>query len=234
MEHKDSYKPIIIFTLVLILFYCSSLFVLIPISLFNIDINNCDNTTLNLLRVFPNLVLSIILFLIYKKDLIKDFKNLKENFDSITDTAIKYWLLGFVGMIITNSLIAALTPVKIATNEESIRELISITPLFSFFLICIFAPFVEEMIFRKSFKDVFKNKILFIITSGLVFGALHVIGSIESLYDLLYIIPYSILGIFFAIIYSKTDNIFSTILVHFTHNLILLILNIVGIGVILL
>ena len=234
MESKETYKPLVYFFLVLILFYFSSLFQLIPIVLFNIDIKTCDDVTLNIVRLFPNLILAIILFFMYRKTLINDFKDFKNRFSEISDIAIKYWLLGFVLMIVSNSLIANLTPVKIAANEESIRGIISATPIISFILICLLAPFVEELIFRKSFKDVFKSKILFVILSGLVFGALHVIGSITSFYDFLYIFPYSILGIFFAIIYSETNNIYSTMFVHFLHNLLLLILNIVGFGVILL
>lgn len=234
MEHEDNYKPIIILTVVLLLFYCSSLFQLIPISLFNIDMNNCSTLVLNLVRLFPNIVFSVILFLIYRKDLKKDFGNLKDNFNSITDTAIKYWIFGFIGMIITNLLIGTFTPVKISNNEQSIREMISQTPAIAFLFISIFAPFTEELVFRKSFKDALKGKWLFVLTSGLVFGALHIVGNITSLYGLLYIFPYSILGSFFALTYYETNNIFSTFLIHFTHNSLLLILEIIGIGGILL
>jgi membrane protease YdiL (CAAX protease family) len=83
--------------------------------------------------------------------------------------------------------------------------------------------------------DSIKNspKWVFIITSGIVFGLLHVITSFDYLYDLLYIIPYSSLGIAFALIYYRTNNVFSSIFVHALHNTILVILNIFLIGVIL-
>ena len=230
MEQEENYKPIINLALVLLLFYCSSLFQLIPIYLFKIDIKNCSEFALNIVRLFPNLTLSIILFFIYRKDLIKDFKDFIKNFGIITDVAIKYWVLGFALMILSNSLISALTPVNISENEQSVRAMISTTPVVAFFFICVFAPFIEEIIFRKSFKDALHNKWLFIIMSGIVFGLLHVISSINSFYDLLYIIPYSLLGLFFALTYYETNNIFSTIFVHFSHNLLLLIINIIGIG----
>ena len=230
MEREENYKPIINLALVLLLFYCSGLFQLIPIYLFNIDIKNCSEFALNIVKIFPNLTLSIILFFIYRKDLLKDFKKFKKNFNNITDIAIKYWVLGFTLMILTNSLISALTPVSISENEQSVRSLISSTPIIAFFFICIFAPFIEEIIFRKSFKDALNNKWLFIIMSGIVFGLLHVITSLNSIYDLFYIIPYSLLGLFFALAYYETNNIFSTIFIHFLHNLLLLIINIIGIG----
>ena len=77
---------------------------------------------------------------------------------------------------------------------------------------------IEEIIFRKAIKDAINRKWFFILVSGFVFGALHVIGEIESLYGLLYIIPYSSLGLAFAKIYYDTDNIFASILAHFIHN----------------
>ena len=47
---------------------------------------------------------------------------------------------------------------------------------------------------------------------------MHIIGSASSLIDVLFIIPYSSLGLAFAYTYYKTDNIFSTISMHLIHN----------------
>lgn len=230
--NNTNYKPLINLTLVLLLFYCSSLFVLIPIYLFNIDIKTCSDVTYNILRIIPNVVQSIILILMYRKCLKKDFKDFRSNFGSYSDIAIKYWILGFIAMMVSNTIIGTFSPVKIATNEESVREIIKTIPEISFFSLCLFAPIAEELIFRKAFKDCFKNKYLFILLSGIVFGLLHVIGSFNSLYNLLYIVPYSSLGIAFAYIYYKTNNICSSIFVHCLHNTILVILNILYVGVI--
>ena len=54
--------------------------------------------------------------------------------------------------------------------------------------------------------------------SGLIFGCMHVLGSAETLTDLLYIIPYGIPGCAFAYILCKTDNIFVSMGFHFLHN----------------
>lgn len=228
------YKPIIYLTVVLLIFYCSSLFILIPVYLFNIDIKTCSDTTYNILRVIPNFVQVILLTILYRKTLKTDLKNFIKNFGKYSDTAIKCWIIGFIAMIISNKIIISFFPVEIATNEQGVREIINSIPLISFFSICIFAPISEEIIFRKSFRDCLSGKWLFILVSGIVFGLLHVIGSIKSLYDLLYIVPYSSLGIAFAYIYYKTNNIFSSIFVHCLHNTILVILNIIISGVILL
>ena len=232
--NTNNYKPIINLTIVLLIFYCSSLFALIPIYLFNIDIKTCSDATYNTLRIIPNVAQAILLIIIYRKTLKNDLKDFFKKFGDYSDTAIKYWILGFIAMVISNYIIIKLSPVKIASNEQGVREIISSIPLLSFISICFFAPIAEELIFRKSFKDCFSSKWVFVLISGLVFGALHVIGSISSLYDLLYIVPYSSLGIAFALIYYKTNNIYSSIFVHVLHNTILVLLNIFVSGVILL
>jgi len=92
----------------------------------------------------------------------------------------------------------------------------------------IYAPLTEELIFRKSIRDVIKNKWLYIIISGLIFGGLHVVSSIDSLIDLIYLIPYCSLGFVFASLYIKTNNIYSTIVAHSFHNTLALLLYLMG------
>lgn len=217
-NNNNNYRPVINLAIVLLLFYCSSLFSLIPIYLFNIDVKTCSDTLYNFLRIFPNIMLSIIFVFMYKKELLKDLKDFKKNFGKITDISIKYWFIGFICMLVSNFVIQKLLPVTIASNEQNVRSIISTSPFMAFFATCIFAPFLEEMIFRKSFRDPINNKWLYLCVSGFVFGALHVVNSITSLYGLFYIIPYSSLGIAFAYTYYKTDNIFASIFAHFLHN----------------
>ena len=129
-------------------------------------------------------------------------------------------------MVISNVFINKLTQ-AIPGNEETIRATLNKAPLYMFFSAVIFAPFTEEMVFRQSIKNIITNKKTFIITSGLIFGGLHVIGNINTIYDLLYIIPYSTPGIAFAIMLEKTDNIFVPMGIHFLHNGLLMTLQII-------
>ena len=231
---KTNYKPVIYLTIVLLIFYCSALFILIPIYMFNIDINNCSDAVYNTLRVVPNIAEALLLIILYRNTLKKDFIDFKNNFGNYSDIALKYWILGFLAMMISNFTINLFSPVEMAANEQGVREIISAVPIVSLFSICLMAPIAEELTFRKSFKDCFSSKWLFILISGIVFGFLHVIGSFGSLYELLYIIPYSALGIAFASAYYKTNNIFVSIFIHCMHNTILVLLNILLSGVILL
>ncbi|WP_297981282.1 rubredoxin-like domain-containing protein [uncultured Methanobrevibacter sp.] len=53
------------------------------------------------------------------------------------------------------------TPETLGENEEVVQSLISEVPYIAFLMTTIFAPFIEEMIFRKSLQDCFKNKTLY-------------------------------------------------------------------------
>ena len=98
------------------------------------------------------------------------------------------------------------------------------------FSVSLYAPFTEELIFRKGFRDVFKNNFIYVLVSGITFGALHVITYIKTPMDYVYLIPYCSLGLAFAYTYSKSNNIFSTISMHFLHNTMAIVLYLVGSG----
>ena len=165
-----------------------------------------------------------IIISIYHKTLIKDFKNFfNKNIFNNLENAFKYWLLGFIVMVVSNLILTAITE-GIASNEEAVRTLIKAAPIYMFFDVSIYAPLMEELIFRKSIRDITDRKWLYILTSGLIFGGLHVISSISSPVDLLYLIPYSSLGIAFAYSYYKSNNIFSSITMHCMHNTLSFIL----------
>lgn len=177
-----------------------------------------------------NLLFLILMISVYFKTLKKDFKLFFKDFFNNMETSIKYWLIGFTVMIISNLIIVIISEGAIAGNEEQVRKLIDISPLYMLFSVSIYAPLTEELLFRKGFRDIIKNKWLYIIVSGCVFGGLHVIGNIASPIDVLYLIPYCSLGIAFAYTYYKTNNIFSTICMHSIHNTMAIVLYLIGSG----
>lgn len=178
-----------------------------------------------------NLLFLILIVFVYFKILKKDFKLFFKDFFNNIEISIKYWLIGFTVMIISNLIIVVISNGGIAGNEEQVRELIDISPLYMLFSVSIYAPLTEELLFRKGFRDIIKNKWLYIIVSGCVFGGLHVTGNVSSPIDLLYLIPYCSLGIAFAYTYYKTNNIFSTICMHSMHNTMAIILYLIGSGI---
>ena len=229
MKEKEkwiSIKGLIIDIVAFLIFYFSAYFQLIPILLFNMDLNNITGAQNVMLSTFSNCVLLIILFLIFRKDLIEEWKRFRKNFLENIDIGIKYWLVGLGIMMISNIIITFVINLGQAANEQAVQSMISSLPWLMLINAGLIAPCTEEIIFRKGFKKAFPNKWLFIILSALVFGALHVVTSMTSPIELLYIIPYGALGAAFAYMYQKTDTIFTSIAMHMFHNTALILLSI--------
>lgn len=221
-----NWKGLILGIIVFLLFYFSSYFQLIPIILLNWDIRSITESQNVMLSTFSNIVLLLILFLIFRKDIIKEWKKFKSNFLENIDTGIKYWLVGLAIMMGSNIIINILMNLGQAANEQAVQQMISALPWLMFINAGIIAPCTEELIFRKSFRKAFPNKWLFVFISALVFGSLHVVTSMTSPIELLYIIPYGALGGAFAYMYQKTDTIFTSIAMHMFHNSALILLSI--------
>lgn len=220
------------FLLALLLFFFGSIFQVIPILIFNLDANNIGGNTKILLTLFSNTIIAFILILFYFKDIKNDIKKFKENKSELLEIGFKIWVIGLILMASSNVIINKISPNEIANNEESIRSMISVSPYLMLINTAILAPIVEELVFRKSFRTVFKNNLLFVIVSGIVFGGLHVVLSIENVYDYLYLIPYCSLGISLSYMYYKTDNICIPIIMHMIHNFIITVMNILVVGLI--
>lgn len=212
---------------------CIFLFILfiiisaIPVLIFRIDINKFNDLDKVIYSLSCSLLFLSIIMLCYRKTLVKDFKPYFKNFGKNFENSFKYYLVGVGVMIFSNLIITLLFQGDLSTNETMVRSYINASPLLMAIDISFYAPLAEELLFRKSVRDVVKNKWLYIFISGFIFGGMHVIGT-EGLIGLLYLIPYCSLGFTFAYIYAKTDNIYSSIMLHFMHNTISLILLLVG------
>ena len=203
----------------------------IPLLLFKIDINRFSQSMKILYSFACSVGLMIIIFFLYKDTLIENFKQFFKNFKKNIDTCFKYYFLGLAIMVVSNIVISLFFKGANANNENTIRELIGLYPLYMFFSVSIEAPFVEELIFRKSIKDAVLSlgdtkitKYFYIAISGLIFGSLHVLGMVTSPLDYLYIIPYAALGSAFATLYYETDNICSSMSMHCLHNTVAIVL----------
>ncbi len=207
------------FFISLTLFFFGSLLQLIPIFLFKINLDTASDFTRTSLTVFSNIIIVIILILMYRKDLIKGFKDLKEKKASPLGIGFNYWFFGLMIMVFSNFIISLFNQGGTSTNEESIRVIVNNFPVLALLSIALISPIIEELVFRKAFREIFENKWIYLFTSGVIFGGLHVfLSPIHSFVDYLYLIPYCSMGIAFAYMYYKTNNILVPITMHVMHN----------------
>lgn len=157
---------------------------------------------------------SFIFLFIYKDKLKNDLKNIGNDLNTKNIIIIVLFLvLSFISNIILVNML----------NQEASNQEIAVSMLKSFSLlgipaICLFAPFVEEIIYRLPYK---KNW-LSIIISTIVFTFAHI--SNFSLIQMFFLIPYLFLSISFSFAYFKNENIILSTTTHILNNLISVVL----------
>ena len=242
-EIKDSIelfkKYIMPFIIFIFLLVGMAFFPYIPIYLFKIPYESLNITIKAIYLILCDIGFMLILFLLYKDKIIKDFKNYFKKFMNNFEEGFKYYFIGVIIMMASNLFISFVITDAIAGNEEAVREMIDSVPLYMIFSVSIYAPFIEELIFRHSIKDsvmCFGNskllKYTYVFISGFVFALMHILGQATSILDYVYIVPYMSLGVAFSLLYSKTDNIFSSISMHCLHNTFTIILYFIAGGAI--
>lgn len=225
---KNNFKNFCIGLGVLLFYLIGSTFCYEITSIF---IKNFDDLNIIIKQIYLILyqtILTLIIVYIYTKDLIPNFKDFIKNNIKYFKKYIKYWFLMLGLMMASNAIIILFVTTSTPQNQQAIIDTLISAPIYIFIISVLIAPILEELVFRLSFRKMFEHSnILFILFSGLFFGGMHVIGSLENLIDLIFIIPYSIPGFIFAYIYTKSKNIFIPISLHFIHNGIMMGLQII-------
>ena len=216
IEYAKSTKKEIILAIVLILLYFS--LYLLPLNALNLSFA----VTLTIVIIYY-LVTFLSVIIVYRKKLIEDFKLLKNNYKAYFYYLVKKYILIFIPALFINFIIISFITKTINVNQTTINNL---SKLIAFPLVVIYAPIVEELIFRESLRKIIHNKVLFIIVSAIIFGLLHTVHEQGLVNTLVCAIPYMVIGGGLAYTYTNTNNITNTIALHFTQNALIMILQI--------
>lgn len=165
----------------------------------------------------------ILLFLMYKEIIIKDIKNIKDDFIKNRKNIILSFLSFTVLMYITNLILNKLIG-TIATNEILVRDEVFSSPILMIPYICLLAPITEELIMKLPYKKC--NTIISFILYTFIFAIIHIIGVTDI--TALYLISYLFLSLGISYSYYKTNNICISIMLHSLNNIITVILIMLG------
>ena len=212
---------------IFLIFEYSWVLQLIPVMILRLDVTKINDKTGVILTTFSSFCIAIILFFIFKKQITEEARKFKENFLKNFDIGLVYYLIGLCIMVVSNVIISVIFSGGGAANENGVQDMIKAFPSLMIVSAGVLAPWNEELIFRKTIKDLFKNKWLYVIISGLSFGLAHVVGQTSGWVDWLYVIPYGALGCAFAASYFDTKTVFTPILFHMIHNIVLIITSII-------
>ncbi len=186
------------------------------------------------MSVIINLSIYIIILtttlILLKGDIVTDFTEFFSQKRKIDAVLLGYLYL-IAGNFIANILLSIIGVQDLTSeNQGSIESLIKARQYLIIIPVVFIAPFVEELVFRKSIFSVLNklniNKYVTLIFSSLVFGLIHVAFNLDNGYtELLLGIPYIISGLAFGLIYLKNnENVYVPIIVHFINNFLAIIL----------
>ncbi|MFD1021106.1 CPBP family intramembrane glutamic endopeptidase [Thalassobacillus hwangdonensis] len=177
------------------------------------------NTAITYWSVTAFLIATIIILFMLRKDMSQALETRSRS--SIGEIALWSFLgifIAFFAQMIAGMIETFLLGIKPGSeNTQDLMERARMSPIFISIMV-LFAPILEEIIFRKIiFGQIYKRTNFFIavIVSAIAFAAFHI--------DFTHMIVYTAMGITFAFLYVKTKSIVTPIIAHMAMNAIVVL-----------
>jgi len=191
------------------------LYILVPMLLPSITSENKSDLFLNIGIMFLLLLLFIF---IYKDDIIKDIKAFSKNFLKNIGKSLCYAASLIVGLLVISIILVEVFQVTY-NNSSLIDSLLDKNVFLLIIYVFIISLFIEQIVFRKVFKDILQNRYFFVIFSSLVYGFCQIGYNISSTNDLFTLIPFVFAGIILSVSYEKSGNIITPCVVYLFYDL---------------
>jgi len=170
--------------------------------------------------VYANLIsyifLTVIALILFGGYLVEDFKKIESIGKFLKGTLIGWGLL-LLALLVSNLLLILITgELDSSQNQQIVEETLGAYPILMAITTVLFAPLVEEIIFRLMLmKKIILHPWFSILFSSFLFAIIHVIQA----GDFIFMIPYMAMGIPLGYSYYKTGNICYPIGIHLLQNL---------------
>lgn len=176
--------------------------------------------------LFNGILIGLQLFLtVFIMSSLANENNEKWTWSTRFQEVLKHVFFVYISLIAVNTLISQFTAQSTSDNQMLIMEVFKEAPLYIVFVAVIFAPIVEEILFRGIIYRTlrfYKFKYIALLISSFLFGVLHVYESIliSRYEDLWFIFVYMAIGLFMGVIYEKSGDILAPIALHMVYNAI--------------
>lgn len=132
---------------------------------------------------------------------------------------ITVYIVNIVFSLIASILSGSTTSI----NQEGLDQSMKTIPMLTAFITIVYAPIVEETLFRGVFFRCLRGRFNFLISmlvSGLMFGSIHILSSVlaGNFMDAWYLLTYAGIGFILCIAYEQNNSIYPSILLHFMVN----------------
>lgn len=166
----------------------------------------------------------------FARTLLKEaWLNFIANWQAVLVSSVKWYCLLWVVMIGMNLILISITHLNTSENQLVLMQQITQNPVKIILLSCVFAPFVEEVVFRGALYQSMTAKrgpLLGLLISSVLFGLLHVFSSLltGNWADCAYILIYGTMGIILCLASRNNKTLASSIMIHGMNNLYSVIL----------
>lgn len=190
-----------------------SAFVTVPIFAIIFKFEPIDSLVYS--QLFGFALATVLSLFILRKDITNELKNNDTTIGKIISWSIIGIFLAYLAQFVAASIEMFL--LNIEPGSENTADIMNIINASTLFLLipAIFAPILEELLFRKIiFGSLYRRMNFFwaAILSSLAFGVIHL--------DLTHLLIYTGMGLVFSYLYVKTKTIMVPILVHMGMNTI--------------
>lgn len=149
----------------------------------------------------------------------------KWNWSKRIQETLRNLVLIFVALLVSNGVITLVTELNTSENQNIIIEVFRQSPFYIMFLAVVFAPIVEEIVFRGIIYRTLrylKFKWFAVFVSTFLFGMIHIMNALfmGNFEDTWFILVYMAIGFFMIRIYEHSGDIISPILLHMGYNAI--------------
>lgn len=227
-KEKNIFSPLNISICVILLYFIWPYFMNAIVNMLHIE----GNFALYMQLIADFLLLGLIIF-IYYSSIKEDFKKLKTNFKKNITKSLVIFAIGLVLYTIASIIIISLFPNSESDNTSSLLNIFDNQPILLFISTIFYYPIIEELVFKKTFKDIINNKWAFIIITAVLNASFEVLLSYNNLINIVNIIPSFILYATYSYMYYESDSIVVPIAYRMLYNLIPNIATLLSIGTIL-
>ena len=192
----------------------------------------CDSFVMSALM--QDIIRTMVYVFVFLTTVISAWPLLRYGWEKLTDsfgTCMGHIIRTQIGMIVfmaVMSFIRSKLGLSTSRNQRGINNLVQKHRFYYTVMAVIFAPFVEELVFRGAIFNSFRakgNKTAGYVVSSFLFGLIHVLSSLLAgdFADCLFIFLYAGMGLALSYVYDRTDSVFCSILLHMLNNAISLL-----------
>lgn len=195
--------------------------------LIEVGVNEFEQLTLAPINFGVFLIGTAILVYLYKTQLLEAIKVFNKKLIKNLATLFKLYALSMVVNVVVNIIFQYVLKITgNSANQDAVVEMVNRMPILMIITTVVFAPILEELVFRGGLYLGLISKLgekTATIISSISFGAIHVLAqflSTGSFQELIFIVPYAVLGYFMVLSVKKTESLMGSIVFHFINNLI--------------